>query len=66
MCTEKLKGNKDESACCSAEQFKGMFEMMSKCFTGDTGLTNFTEIMERMKKTCCGPKKEDAKSEGCS
>lgn len=59
----KMKEKQGESTCCGHEQFKGMFDMMSKCFTGDTGLSNSTEIMKKMKETCCGPGKDESKSE---
>jgi len=60
MCTERSTENKDKSACCNSGQFKSMFEMMSKCFTGKSGSSDCTEMMEQMKAAFCGPKKEES------
>ncbi len=65
MCTEKSKDIKDKTACCDHAQFKGRFEMMSKCFTGKTGPSDCSGMMEQMKAAFCGSEKEETKS-GCS
>ncbi len=61
--TKKAKGTADETKGtwfkCDPENFKGMFEEMSKCFTGQHGFTDCSTMMEVMKnQSCCGPMAE--------
>jgi len=62
MCTERSKDIKDKTACCDPGQFRSMFEMMNKCFTGKGGPSDCTEMMEQMKAAFCGPEKGETKS----
>ena len=55
MKSEKTKGNgtKNEGAdfgCCNPENFKGMFEKMSKCFPAQDGSTDFSTMKDGMMK----------------
>jgi hypothetical protein len=70
MKTEKTKGNgtKNEGAdfgCCNPENFKEMFEKMSKCFPGQDGSADFSAMkggmMKKMMEMCCPPKETDMK-----
>lgn len=70
MCAEETKDKKDKTTCtdfgCNPENFKGMFEMMNKCFTGQSGAHNCSAIMESMKKgDCCSQATEEKKKESC-
>ena len=62
MSTES-KEKKEGAACCDPKEFKGMFEMMSKCCTGESGFSNCSDMMERMKAMCCGQKAEGKKTD---
>lgn len=65
MSTESTE-KKESTACCDPKEFKGVFEMMSKCFTGQSGTRNCSAVMESMMKSgCCGPATEEKKKEGC-
>jgi hypothetical protein len=64
MCSEESKEKKDEETCCNPENFKGMFEMMSKCFKGEGNFDCSTIMKEMKNQSCCGPKEEDTKT-GC-
>jgi hypothetical protein len=68
--TEKTKGNgtKNEGSgfgCCNPENFKVMFEKMSKCFPGQDGSPDFSDMkdgmMKKMMEMCCPPKATDSK-----
>ena len=70
MKTEETKDNeiKPECAdfgCCSPENFKDIFEKMSKCFPGQDGSTDFSSMkgnmMKKMMEMCCPPKTTDIK-----
>ena len=70
MKTEKAKGNgtKNEGegfGCCNPENFKEMFEKMSKCFPGQNGPADFSAMkdgmMKKMMEMCCPPKATDTK-----
>jgi len=70
MKTETPKGNgtKNEGAgfgCCNLENFKEMFEKMSKCFPGQGDSFDFSTMkdvmMKNMMKKCCPPKTADTK-----
>ncbi len=70
MKTEKTKGNgtKNEGTdfgCCNPENFKEMFEKMSKCFPGQDGSTaSFAmkdNMMKKMMEICCPPKATNIK-----
>ena len=70
MKSEKTKGTgtKNEGAdfgCCNPENFKEMFEKMSKCFPGQDGSTDFSTMkdgmMKKMMEMCCPPKATDNK-----
>jgi len=75
MKTEKTKdnGTKTKGAdfgCCNPENFKEMFEKMSKCFPSQDGSAAFSAMkdgmMKKMMEMCCPPKttgtKEDTES----
>ena len=75
MKTEKTKGNgtKKEGSdfgCCNPENFKEMFEKMSKCFPGQDGSTDFSSMkdgmMKKMMEMCCGPIATDTKGDADS
>ena len=70
MKTETAKGNgtKNEGegfGCCNPENFKEMFEKMSKCLPGQDGPVDFSAMkdgmMKRMMEMCCPPKATDTK-----
>ena len=64
MCTETTKENNNEGTCCNPENFQSMFEMMNKCFKGESNF-DCSSIMKTMKnQSCCGSKEEDTKT-GC-
>jgi len=51
--------------CCNPENFKEMFEKMSKCCPGQGDSPDFSAMKEAMMKNmtgmCCGPKATDTK-----
>lgn len=53
--------------CCEPENFKEMFEKMSKCFPRHDGPADFSAIrdgmMKRMMEKCCPPKTADTKED---
>lgn len=50
---------KENAACCDPGDFRGMSEMMGKCFSGENTSFNCSAIMESMKKKgCCASKTE--------
>ena len=72
MKTEKTKdnGTKTKGAdfgCCNPENFKEMFEKMSKCFPGQDGSTaSFAmkdNMMKKMMEMCCPSKPVKAKED---
>jgi hypothetical protein len=64
MCSEE-NGKKEDEACCNPEEFKGMSEMMEKCFSGKKTSSDCSDMMDSMKKKgCCTPKTEK-KVTGC-
>jgi hypothetical protein len=66
MSTES-KENKESAACCDPKEFKGMFEMMNKCFISQSGAHDCSAIMESIKKGgCCSPATEKKKKKSCS
>lgn len=72
MKAEKAKSNgtKNESAdfgCCNPENFKEMFEKMSKCFPGQYGSADSSAMkdgmMKKMMEMCCPSKTTDTKED---
>ena len=70
MKTEETKDNETKAGgadfgCCSPENFKEMFEKMSKCFSDKDGSTDFSsmkgDMMKIMMEMCCPPKTTDIK-----
>jgi hypothetical protein len=70
MKTKETKGNgtKDEGVdfgCCNPENFKEMFEKMSKCFPGHDGSADCSAMkggmMKKMMEMCCPSKETDIK-----
>jgi hypothetical protein len=61
----KTKGT--DFGWCEPENFKEMFEKMSKCFPRQDGHADFSAIrdgmMKRMMEKCCPPKTADAKED---
>ena len=50
----------NEDCCCDPKSFKGMSEMMKKCFSGE-GSFDCKAMMETMTdQACCGPETEKA------
>ena len=64
MCSEESKENKDEAKCCNPEKFQSMFEMMDKCFKGESNFDCST-IMKAMKNQSCCSSKEGNNKTGC-
>ena len=64
MCTETTKENKNEGTCCNPENFQSMFEMMNKCFKGESNFDCFSIMKEINNQSCCGSREKDAKT-GC-
>jgi hypothetical protein len=61
MCSE-TKEKKENATCCDPKFFKGLTEMMNKCFTNQNGPHDCSAIMESMKKGgCCSPATEEKK-----
>jgi len=57
MKTEKTKDNGTKKGyadfgCCDPENFKKMFEMMSKCCPGQSDSTDFSTMMKNMMGMC--------------
>jgi hypothetical protein len=72
MKTEKTKENETKNegvnfGCCNPENFKEMFEKMSKCFPGQDGPVDFSAMkdgmMKRMMEMCCPPKSTDTRED---
>jgi hypothetical protein len=72
MRTEETKDNGTETegtdfGCCGPENFKKMFEKMSKCFLGQEDSPDFSAMkgamMKNMMKMCCPPKTTDTKGD---
>jgi hypothetical protein len=72
MQTEEKKDSKTktegyEFGCCDPENFKKMFEKMSKCFLGQEDSPDFSAMkgamMKNMMKMCCPPKTTDTKGD---
>jgi len=72
MQTEETKdtGTKAEGAefgCCNPENFKKMFEMMSKCCKGQDGSIDCSAMADGMMKTmmemCCSSETDNSKSD---
>ena len=68
--TAKDNGTKNEGAgfgCCNQENFKEMFEKMSKCFPYQDGPADSSALkdgmMKRMMEMCCPPKTTDTKED---
>jgi hypothetical protein len=64
MCSEK-NGKQENAACCNPEEFKGMSEMMEKCFSGENTSLDCSAMMESMKKKCCCTPEREEKETGC-
>ncbi len=71
MQTEETKDNgtkteETEFGCCGPENFKKMFEMMSKCCPGQGDSPDFSAMkgamMKNMMETCCGVKTTDSQN----
>jgi hypothetical protein len=61
MCSE-TKEKKENATCCDPKFFKGLTEMMNKCFTNQNGPHDCSAIMESMKKGgCCSSATEEKK-----
>jgi hypothetical protein len=56
--------------CCNPENFKKMFEKMSKCFPGHDGSADLSAMkngmMKKMMEMCCGPIATDTKGDADS
>jgi len=72
MQTEETKDNGTKAegtkfGCCGPENFKKMFEMMSKCCPGQGESTDFPamkdNMMKNMMEMCCPPKPAKAKED---
>jgi hypothetical protein len=72
MQTEETKDNGTKAegtqfGCCSPENFKKMFEMMSKFCPGQGDATDFSAMkgamMKNMMEMCCPPKTADTKED---
>ena len=53
--------------CCNPDNFKEMFEKMSKCFPGQNDSVDFfamkSGMMKKMMEMCCPPKPAKAKED---
>ncbi len=61
--TKKAKGTADKTKTTGFKydpgNFRGMFEIISKCFTGQHSFIDCSTMMEAMKnQSCCGPMAE--------
>ncbi len=72
MVKEKIKSDGTNAeftafGCCNPDNFKRMFEEMSKCFPGQGDATDFfamkNGMMKNMMAMCCGPKTTDSKED---
>jgi len=72
MPTEETKDNGAKAedtgfGCCNPENFKKMFEMMSKCCPDQDDTTSFSamkkSMMKNMMEMCCGPKTTETKED---
>ncbi len=65
MKTEETKGKGADFGCCNPENFKEMFEKMSKCFPGHDGSADCCAMkggmMKKMMEICCPSKATDIK-----
>ena len=65
MCSEK-NGKQENAACCNPEEFKGMSEIMGKCFSGENTSCDPSAMKESMKqKGCCASKTEKTETDCC-
>jgi hypothetical protein len=63
MCAETRESKKPSSGC-DPKGFQGMFEVMSKCCSGEKNTIDCSTMMEAMKKGgCCASKTEETKSD---
>jgi hypothetical protein len=70
MNTGKTKNSTDNAGkagetdfSCNPQDFKGMFEMMSKCCSAQGEMPDCSAMMKVMMENCCGPKAEHSNSE---
>ena len=72
MKTEEIKDNETKArcidfACCGPDNFKEMFEKMSKCFSGQSVSTDFSsmksDMMKKMMEMSCLPKTTETRED---
>ena len=61
----ETKAKATDFGCCNPEDFKKMFEKMSKCCPGQGDSPDFSAMkggmMKKMMEMCCPPKATDTK-----
>ena len=61
------KAKDTDFGCCNPENFKGMFEKISRCCLGQGDSPDFSamkgDMMKNMMEMCCGPKTTETKED---